>query len=265
MITKSNLVLSNKKVYFASDFHLGIDADLTSTEREKKIVLWLSEISDDASSIYLVGDIFDYWFEYKRVVPKGYNRLFGKLAELRDKGINIFYFTGNHDMWMFKYMEEEFGIPIFRVGITHEIMGKRFFIAHGDGLGPGDYGYKFIKKIFNHPICQWLFARIHPNAGLFLMKYFSKKSRMISDEDSWSEQNEWLLKFSQDYIKEQNIDFLVFGHRHLPVDFLLSNNKTRYINLGDWLNYYSYGVFDGVDFSVQFYHSKNTKLITNNN
>jgi len=154
-----------KKVYFASDFHLGIDARLSSREREKQLVRWLEQIRKDAYSIYLVGDVFDFWFEYKTVVPKGYVRLLGKLAELRDEGIPIYFFTGNHDMWMFSYFEEELGIPIYREPIVREIMGKTFFIGHGDGLGPGDHGYKFIKRVFANPVCQWLFERLHPKIG----------------------------------------------------------------------------------------------------
>ena len=137
-----------QKVYFASDFHLGIDGRLTSGEREKQIVRWLEYIREDAAAIYLVGDVFDFWFEYTTVVPKGYVRLLGKLAELRDQGIPIYFFTGNHDMWIFRYFEEEMGIPTYRKPIRREIMGKQFLIGHGDGLGPGDYGYKRIKKVF---------------------------------------------------------------------------------------------------------------------
>jgi len=165
------------KIYFASDFHLGVDAKYTSKEREKQIVRWLEEIKHDALEIYLVGDVFDYWFEYGTVVPKGYTRLFGKLIELRDLNIPIYFFIGNHDMWMFNYFEEELDIPIYRQPITKKLLGKTFFIGHGDGLGPGDHGYKFLKKFFASPLCQWLFARLHPNFALGLMRFWSGKSR----------------------------------------------------------------------------------------
>ena len=165
-----------KKTYFASDFHLGINARLSSLDRERQICRWLDLVSQDAEAIYLVGDVFDYWFEYKSVIPKGFSRILGKLAEVRDKNIPIYFFTGNHDMWMFRYFEDELGIPIYRQPIIREIHGKTFFIGHGDGLGPGDYGYKMIKKIFANKTCQWLFARLHPNFGLWLMNFFSGKS-----------------------------------------------------------------------------------------
>ncbi|NNF35008.1 MAG: UDP-2,3-diacylglucosamine diphosphatase, partial [Saprospiraceae bacterium] len=169
--------MARTKTYFASDFHLGLDVSISSLEREKKIVRWMDGIKNDAKAIYLVGDVFDYWFEYGTVIPKGYTRLLGKLAELRDIGIPIYFFIGNHDMWMFRYLDEEMGIPIYRQPIQREIDGKKFFIGHGDGLGPGDHGYKFIKSIFSNRFCQWLFARIHPNLGIRIMKYVSGRSR----------------------------------------------------------------------------------------
>lgn len=252
-----------KKTYFASDFHLGIDAKYTSKERELQIVRWLKMIRKDAEAIYLVGDVFDFWFEYSSVVPKGYTRLFGQLAELRDEGIPIYFFTGNHDMWMFRYFEDEFGIPIYRQPIIRDINGKTFFIGHGDGLGPGDYGYKFIKKIFSNKICQFLFARLHPNFGIWLANYWSGKSREAnSQEDIYKgEANEWLLTFANEKIKKANIDFFIFGHRHLPIDFTLKNGSSRYINLGDWMNFNSYAVFDGKDLEIRFFENESGKVI----
>src|SRR5690606_23027915 len=154
-------------IYFASDFHLGIDTRLSSSERERQVVRWLDFVKNDAQEIYLVGDLFDFWFEYKTVIPKGYSRLLGKLSELRDGGLPIYFFTGNHDMWMFRYFENEMGIPIYRQPIERELLGKKFIIGHGYGVGPGDYGYIFIKKVFANPVCQWLFERLHPNFGIW--------------------------------------------------------------------------------------------------
>ena len=246
------------KIYFASDFHLGIDANLTSEARERQIVQWLDSIREDAEELYLVGDLFDYWFEYRRVVPKGFVRLLGKLAELRDAGLPIYFFTGNHDMWMFRYFEEAFGIPIYREPIEKIIHGKRFFIGHGDGLGPSDHGYKFIKKVFSNPVCQWLFARLHPNFGIKLMRYFSGKSREATAEEVFlGPEKEWLIQFSEEKINNSKIDFFIFGHRHLPIEYQLSNGHSRYINLGDWLHYNSYAVFDGDEVRLQFYNSTN--------
>lgn len=250
-----------KKTYFASDFHLGSDGRLTSRDRERLIVRWLDTIAPDAEALYLVGDVFDYWFEYSKVVPKGFVRLLGRLADLREQGLPIFFFTGNHDMWMFRYLEEELGIPIYRAPIQRELGGKRFFIGHGDGLGPGDYGYKFIKAVFSNPACQWLFGRVHPNGGLWLMDTFSGTSRKAnpSDPKFHGEEKERLISFCNAQLDVQPVDYFVFGHRHLPIDFTLKNGKSRYINLGDWLAFNSYAVFDGQELTLQFFENENGK------
>ncbi len=254
-----------KKIYFASDFHLGIDAKYTSKEREQQIVRWLDLIKIDAEAIYLVGDVFDFWFEYSTVIPKGYVRLFGKLAELRDAGIPIYFFIGNHDMWMFKYFETELDIPIYRKPILREIKGKTFFIGHGDGLGPGDYGYKFIKKIFSNKICQWLFERLHPNFGIGLANFWSNKSRDANthEDEFRGEEQEWLFTYANKKIDEQHADFFIFGHRHLPLDFTLKNKTSRYINLGEWMNFNSYAVFDGDNMEIRFFENESGKVIRN--
>lgn len=247
-----------KRTYFASDFHLGIDGRLTSAERERQIVRWLDQIKADAAAVYLVGDLFDFWFEYRRAVPKGYVRLLGKLAELRDAGIPMYLFTGNHDMWMFDYLEKELDVPIYREPIIREISGKTFFIGHGDGLGPGDHGYKFIKRVFANPVCQWLFARLHPNFGIGLADYFSRSSRAANHgEDVFlGEEKEWLVAYSKrKSVELPQVDYFVFGHRHLPIDFLLPNGRSRYLNLGEWVVYNSYAVFDGEDLQLQFFEN----------
>ena len=253
-----------KKIYFASDFHLGVNAKYSSKERELQIIRWLDEIKVDAEAIYLVGDLFDFWFEYNSVVPKGYVRFLAKLANLRDSGIPIYVFTGNHDMWMFDYFEEELGIPVFRSPITKTFNGKTFFIGHGDGLGPGDYGYKFLKKIFANPICQWLFARIHPNFGFGLANFWSNKSRGANKAETQflGEEKEWLLIYANEQLEKQAVDFFIFGHRHLPIDYTLKNNKSRYINLGEWMNYNSYAVFDGKELSIKFFENEDGKVFT---
>ncbi len=250
-----------KKTYFASDFHLGTDGRLPSRERERLIVKWLDTIAPDAEALYLVGDVFDYWFEYSKVVPKGYVRLLGKLAELRDAGLPIHYFTGNHDMWMFRYLEEEMGIPIHRKPLFCEIGGHKFLIAHGDGLGPGDHGYKFIKAVFSNPVCQWLFARLHPNTGIRLMRFFSGTSRRHTADESGflGPEKEYLIQYCEQVLQEQQVDFFIFGHRHLPIDFTLSNGHSRYINLGDWLEYNSYAVFDGQTLELKFFENENAR------
>ena len=252
-----------KKTYFVSDFHLGVDAKLTSREREKLIVRWFDTIKEDAAEIYLVGDVFDYWFEYGKVIPKGYARLFGKLAELRDSGIPIYFFTGNHDMWMFRYFEDEFDIPIYRKPVIRKIHGKQFFIGHGDGLGPGDYGYKFIKKVFSNRVCQWLFERLHPNFGIWLMQFWSGKSREATapeEEGFLGEEKEWLISYCHRKLETLDIDYFIFGHRHLPIDYTLKNAHSRYINLGDWLYHNSYAVFDGTSLELRFFENPGGKV-----
>ncbi|MDX1667567.1 MAG: UDP-2,3-diacylglucosamine diphosphatase [Saprospiraceae bacterium] len=254
-----------KKTYFASDFHLGIDARLTSRERERQIVRWLDSIKHDARAIYLVGDLFDFWFEYKRVIPKGHVRLLGKLGELRDAGIPIYFFTGNHDMWIFRFFEEELDIPTHRQPIVREIEGKTFFIGHGDGLGPGDYGYKMIKRLFASRICQWFFERLHPNFGIWLANFWSGQSRLANPEASefLGEEKEWLITYAHKKLEELDVDYFVFGHRHLPIDHTLKNGRSRYINLGDWMHYNSYAVFDGRELRLEFFENEEGKVYGN--
>ncbi|MFL2570063.1 MAG: UDP-2,3-diacylglucosamine diphosphatase [Flavobacteriales bacterium] len=242
------------KIYFASDLHLGVPNRKKSLVREKLFVQWLDEIKNDAEAIFLVGDIFDFWFEYKKAVPKGYVRLLGKLAEISDSGIPIHIFTGNHDMWLFDYLEDEINAHIYREPIEISLKGKRFFISHGDGLGPGDNGYKLIKKIFKNKLCQWLFERIHPNLGISIAQYWSKKSRIANGEkdESYHGDKEWLTQFCKEKMKTIEVDYFIFGHRHLPLEVDLGNN-TIYINLGEWVNYNSYAVFDGKRLELKRY------------
>ena len=246
------------KTYFASDFHLGIDARLSSAEREKQICRWLDSIRDDAEALYLVGDVFDYFFEYKRVIPKGFTRIMGKLAELRDGNLPIYFFTGNHDMWMFRYFEDEMGIPIYREHIEINIHGKNFWIGHGDGVGPGDYGYKFIKALFSNKTCQWLFERFHPNFGLNLMLRSSGMSRNAQPRAiNWQGvDKERIVVFAEEEsLRKPEIDYFICGHRHLPIDFTLANGKSRYINLGEWMYANSFASFDGNDVQLSFFES----------
>ncbi|MFZ1806790.1 MAG: UDP-2,3-diacylglucosamine diphosphatase [Cyclobacteriaceae bacterium] len=244
---------SDKKIYFASDFHLGVPNHEASLTRERRIIRWLDEVKADAHSIYLLGDIFDFWFEYKQAIPKGYVRLLGKLAELRDQGMPIYFFTGNHDMWMFDYFPQELGIPIYRAPIELEIGNQKLMIGHGDGLGPGDTSYKILKKFFNSRLCQWLFARLHPNLGIGIAKIWSRNSRianMKKEEKFKGEENEYLLTYCRELEKSSHHDFYVFGHRHLPLDLEVGNNS-RYINLGEWVNFNTYGVYDGSSIQLE--------------
>lgn len=238
-----------KKIFFVSDLHLGVPDRERSLAREKRLIRWLEEVRHEAQEIYIVGDLFDFWFEYKKAVPRGYVRLLGKLAELSDAGLPIHLFTGNHDMWIFDYMPEEIGLQLYREPIVREYAGKRFFIGHGDGLGPGDHGYKFIKKVFANKLCQWLFARLHPNFGIGLADFWSRRSRAktgTSEEEYMGDDKEFLVQFCRDTLTREHYDYFVFGHRHLDIDMEVGEGS-RYVNLGDWLkeSKSTYGVFDG--------------------
>jgi UDP-2,3-diacylglucosamine hydrolase len=244
-----------KKIYFLSDFHLGAPDAKSSLEREKKICRFLDIAKEDASVIFIVGDLFDFWFEYSTVVPKGYVRILGKLAELTDSGIAIHFFVGNHDMWMKNYFQSELNIPVYFEPKEFEFNNKKFLVGHGDGLGPGDTGYKMMKKVFRNPVCQWMFGVMPPHMGIGLANYFSRKSRAKTgqvDEVFLGEDNEWLIIYCKEVLKQKQYDYFIFGHRHLPIDFTLEGGS-RYINLGEWIKYYSYAVFDGEKLELLYY------------
>jgi UDP-2,3-diacylglucosamine hydrolase len=225
--------------------------------REKRIVKFLDEIKKDAAIIFILGDLFDFWYEYKKVVPKGFVRILGKLAEVTDSGIIVHFFVGNHDMWMSGYFEQELNIRVFYDPEEFEFNGKKFLIGHGDGLGPGDHKYKFMKKVFRNRFSQWLFGMLHPASGIGLADYFSRKSRASTgneDERFLGEEKEWLIVYSRKLLQKKHFDFFVFGHRHLPIEFKL-NDKSIYINLGDWIKYNSYAEFDGQNIQLKYYKS----------
>lgn len=249
-------IISQKNIYFLSDFHLGAPNAVESLKREKRIVQFLDAIKNDAQQIFIVGDMFDFWFEYKLVVPRGYTRLLGKLAELTDFGIKIHFFAGNHDMWMRDYFQNELNIPVYYQPTPFEFNGKKFLIGHGDGQGPGDHGYKFLKKLFRNPLCQWMFGVLPPYFGLGIANYFSKKSRELATqkvEVFLGEENEWLIIYCKEVLQKEQYDYFIFGHRHLPIDFTLNENS-RYINLGEWINYDSYAVFNGETTELKYFN-----------
>ena len=248
---------AGKKIYFASDFHLGIPDYASSLIREKRLVEWLEHIRPDACEIFLMGDVFDFWFEYKSVVPKGYVRLLGKLADITDSKIPVHLFTGNHDIWAFDYLTKEVGLILHRQPEIKYFNGKAFYLAHGDGLGPGDLGYKFIKKTFSNPFNQWLFRWLHPDIGAKLALYFSRKSRLASDiRDKKRLENiniaeEWLYQHSLQLLKNGlKADYFIYGHRHLPTNEELPGGS-RIILLGDWITNFTYGVFDGSQMKLE--------------
>ena len=242
-----------KKIYFASDNHLGAPTPAASASREKIFVTWLDHIKADAAGLFLLGDLFDFWFEYKTVVPKGFVRVLGKLAEFTDAGIPIHFFLGNHDMWMLDYLEKEIGITVHQNPQDFTFNGQKFMIGHGDGLGPHDKGYKRMKKIFKHSFFQWCYRWLHPDLGMRLGHYLSVKNKLISGEEDavfLGEDKEWLVQYSKRKYEQQARDYFIFGHRHIPLDIRL-NEKARYINLGDWVNHYTFAVFDGTTLELK--------------
>jgi UDP-2,3-diacylglucosamine hydrolase len=247
------------KIYFASDFHLGIPDHDSSLLREKMLVSWLDSIRADAAEIFLMGDVFDFWFEYKTVVPKGYIRLLGKLAQITDEGTPVHLFTGNHDIWAFEYLQNEINIQLHRHPENYILMGKKFYLAHGDGLGPGDNGYKFLKKVFSSRFNQFLFRWLHPDIGAKMGLYFSGKSRlanMIKDEKKENLnriEDEMLYKFASGLIKAGvEADYFVFGHRHRPADVEIGKGS-RMIILGDWLTHFTFAEFDGINLNLKYF------------
>jgi len=245
----------NKKIYFASDQHLGAPTPKLSFPREQKFVAWLDEVKGDAAAIFLLGDLFDFWFEYKTVVPRGFVRVLGKLAEIRDSGIPIYFFVGNHDLWMSDYFKKELNIPVYHTTKEFNFNDKLFLIGHGDGLGPGDKGYKRMKKVFKNPFSKWLFRWLHPDLGVKLAQYLSVKNKLISgDEDVrfLGEEKEWLVQYSKRKLETKHYDYFIFGHRHLPMQIKVGD-KSEYINLGDWISYFTYGAFNGTAFELKNY------------
>ncbi len=245
-----------KKIYFASDFHLGMPDLERSLEREKSIVSWLNAIANDASAIYLLGDVFDFWFEYKTVVPKGFVRFLGAISRLTDAGIPVYLFPGNHDLWVGKYLEAECGVVVVKDAITIKLGNDICYLHHGDGLGPGDVGYKWLKKVFLSKIAQKAFAMIHPGIGVSFAQKLSKKSRLAQNpkEDNYlGDSKEHLTQFCKQYLlncKTPKPKYFIFGHRHLVLDIDLGEG-VRYINLGEWLHGSQYAEYDGVELRLK--------------
>ncbi|MCP4459002.1 MAG: UDP-2,3-diacylglucosamine diphosphatase [Cytophagales bacterium] len=236
-----------KNLYFASDFHLGTPDEESSLVREKKIIKWLDAVENDAAGIILVGDIFDFWYEYKKVIPIGFLRFQAKLINLLEKNIPVIFFTGNHDAWMFDYFPNEIGIPIYRKPIVMEVGEQQLYVGHGDGLGPGDYFYKFLKKVFRSKISHWLFRWIHPDVGMALAQIWSRSSRLSSSRKDLgfkSKEGEWLWQYSMEIETTTHHDYYIFGHRHIPLE-LEVGDRSKYLNLGEWVNHFTYVKYDG--------------------
>ena len=238
-----------KNVYFLSDAHLGSWAIDHGRMHERRLVRFLDSIKHKAAAVYLLGDMFDFWYEHKYTVPKGYTRFLGKLSELTDMGVEVHFFTGNHDIWAYSYLEEECGVIMHRKPITTDIYGKVFYLAHGDGLGDPDIKFKLLRRMFHNTICQRLFSAIHPRWSMWLGLTWAKHSSMkrINGEEPpyMGENKEHLVLYAKQYMKSHpNVDVFIFGHRHIELDLNLSKS-VRMMILGDWISQFTYVVFDG--------------------
>ncbi len=243
------------KIYFASDVHLGAPTIANAKEHESKFVRWLESIKDSACGIYLVGDIFDFWFEYKKAIPKGHTRFLGKLCELTDAGIPVYFFTGNHDIWVFDYLPKEMGVIVHREPVVKELDGKRFFIAHGDGLTHFEKSYNRLKSVFTNSFAQWLFRQIHPDLGIRLATFWSRKSRennQDAENSAYKGEDEWLVIWAKELLKTEHFDYFIFGHRHVAKNVQLSA-KSNLVFLGDWIHHFSYGEWDGSKLKIKYF------------
>lgn len=239
-------------IYFLSDAHLGSLLIPDKRDHEMKVVRLLDSMKKDATAIYLMGDIFDFWFEYKTVVPKGFARLFGKITELTDAGIEVHFFIGNHDLWTFGYFEKELGMKVHYQPELVELYGKTFYLAHGDGLATGDNGFKILRKVFHSQFAQRLFALIPPSIGQYLGYTWSRQNRLLMKPNSFQgEENERLVLYAKEFIEKQKVDYLVFGHRHVDLKLRLKYNAEMII-LGDFVSLFSYGAFDGKEFQLLY-------------
>lgn len=239
---------AGKKIYFASDFHFGIPDYQSTRTRELLVCSWLDEISEDAQLIFLMGDLFDSWMEYKKVVPKGHIRFLGKLAELSDKGIQLIVFTGNHDLWMHGYFEQELNATVYKTPQTFNISGIKFHLAHGDGLCALERKYRLMKSVIHHPFSQFLYRQLHPDLGLRLADYFSRlgPKHKYQDLEMKNDSQEYQILYAREFLTHTTVSYFIFGHRHIPVIMPLTEHCT-FVNLGDWISYNTYAVFDGTN------------------
>jgi UDP-2,3-diacylglucosamine hydrolase len=254
-------VVIGKNIYFVSDLHLGAPALSNNKERELLFVDWLQSIRNDAAMLFLMGDYFDFWFEYRKVVPKGFVRSLGALAELCDSGVQVYFFTGNHDIWAFDYLSGEIGLMVHTDPLKIDLLGRKFFLSHGDDLGKKDFGYQLLKGFFHNRLAQWAFAKIHPDLSFRLAHHWSKKSRLsYKNEDQGFNglQSEEQYLFAKSVLEKEHFDYFVFGHRHIVLNEPLAEG-CRLIILGDWIKKFTYGIFDGKEFRIEKIEEKKLK------
>ncbi|MDR0658990.1 MAG: UDP-2,3-diacylglucosamine diphosphatase [Mediterranea sp.] len=246
-----------KNIYFLSDAHLGSRAIKSGRTQERRLVNFLDSIKHKASVVYLLGDMFDYWFEYRNVVPKGYTRFLGKLSELTDMGVEVHFFIGNHDIWCYDYLTKECGVVMHYEPLTIEIHGKEFYLAHGDGLGDPNRKFKTLRALFHNRTLRYLFAAIHPRWSVEWGLNWARHSRLKREDgkepDYMGEEREDLVLFSKEYLKSHpSINYFIYGHRHIMLDLMLGESA-RMIISGDWISYFSYVVFDGENLFLEEY------------
>lgn len=246
------------KTYFISDIHLGASY-MNTRENERRVIEWLDHIKHDARRLFLMGDILDYWFEYRHVVPRGYVRFLGKIAELSDSGVEIHWFTGNHDIWIHDYIPQELGITVHHTHELMEIDGHSFFLSHGDDVGERKWSFRFIQGVFHNKLAQWLYSWVHPDLTMILAHKWSASSRKKNDhkgvERYRGEKSEPLVQFAKEYIQEHNVEYLIFGHRHILLDLMLSRTS-RMIILGEWIKQFSYAIFDGNNLTIELFYQE---------
>ena len=253
-----------KNIYFLSDAHLGSRALRHTRQQERRLVRFLDDIKEKAEAVYLLGDMFDFWFEYRMVVPRGFTRFLGKLSELTDSGVEVHYFAGNHDLWTWDYLVEECGVILHREPMTLSLADKTFYIGHGDGLGDPDPRFRFIRSLFHSPLCQWLFRWLHPDLGMRFGLNWAKHSRLAHGEGGdppyLGEDKEHLVLYAKDYLRSHpDVNYFLFGHRHIELDLMLSD-QCRMVILGDWISQYTYAVFDGEHLYMENYVEGETKV-----
>ena len=234
------------KIYFASDFHLGLNTGTAPLDREKKVVRWLNSVAGDAKEIYLLGDIFDFWWEYRLVVPRGYTRFLGTVSEITDSGVPVHFFTGNHDMWVRDYFSSECGMIIHTSPLTTVFDGKTFHLAHGEGLGTKEKAYKILLAIFRNKTLRAMYSSLHPSIGVGIGHMWSLSSRLGKglELQFYGEEKEDLLRYSKTVLTKENIDFFIFGHRHLAMKYILKETS-EVVFLGDWIKHGSFAEWDG--------------------
>lgn len=250
--------MSEKKTYFVSDVHLGAPALKNNNEREKIFVQWLDKAASDAGEIYLLGDIFDFWYEYRKVAPRGFVRTLGKIAEITDSGIPVHFFTGNHDLWIYDYLPSEVNIILHREPIVTNINGKTFLLGHGDGLDPNEKGYLILKRLFTSKTAQFLFSSLHPNLAFWVGHKWAKHSRLskgTGPEVSKGPEFESCVTFARNKLLQQHIDFFIFGHRHILLEEEIAP-KSKVFILGEWINFFSYAVFDGQNVELKKFNNQ---------